>query len=109
MNPDALKSYQEKRNFAVTSEPNPPKIADKRAHSDSQIFVVQEHHSRQLHYDFRLEHDGVLVSWAIPKGPPSDPSVNHLAVQTEDHPLEYGGFEGGIPPGGAFCGHGVNW
>ena len=60
MNPDALKSYQEKRNFAVTSEPNLPKIADKRANSKKLIFVVQEHHSRQLHYDFRLEVDGAL-------------------------------------------------
>jgi bifunctional non-homologous end joining protein LigD len=93
---DKLEVYRAKRDPARTPEPVPPEPPEA---SDGQTFVIQEHHARRLHWDFRLEHDGVLVSWALPKGVPDDPAVNHLAVHTEDHPLEYGGFEGEIPRG----------
>src|SRR5262245_65924642 len=63
------------------------------------VFVVQEHHARRLHWDFRLERDGVLVSWALPKGVPDDPAVNHFAAHTEEHPMEYASFAGHIPAG----------
>jgi bifunctional non-homologous end joining protein LigD len=73
--------------------------AGARSEATRPTFVIQEHHARALHWDFRLEHDGVLVSWALPKGLPESPSTNHLAVHTEDHPLEYADFEGEIPKG----------
>jgi len=94
--PDRLATYRAKRDSARTPEPIPRKSGRRRKQSS---FVIQEHHASRLHYDFRLEHDGVLVSWALPKGPPTDPRRNHLAVQTEDHPLEYASFEGTIPKG----------
>jgi bifunctional non-homologous end joining protein LigD len=90
----SLKAYQEKRNFSVTREPEGP-----GATTEGNSFVVQEHHSRRLHYDFRLERDGVLKSWAVPKGIPGETGEKHLAVAVEDHPLEYGHFEGTIPKG----------
>ncbi|MET4780097.1 ATP-dependent DNA ligase [Glaciihabitans sp. UYNi722] len=93
---DRLEKYRSKRDAAKTPEPVPQERATS---SDGKSFVIQEHHARNLHYDFRLEHDGVLVSWALPKGIPTDSKGNHLAVQTEDHPLEYGAFEGMIPAG----------
>ena len=93
---DRLATYRSKRHGSKTPEP----IPETASHAASgRSFVIQEHHARALHWDFRLEHNGVLVSWALPKGPPTDTTHNHLAVQTEDHPLEYGRFEGHIPQG----------
>ncbi len=91
---DPLASYKAKRDFAKTPEPS-PKFAQKSGNS----FVVQKHAARRTHFDFRLDHDGVLKSWAATKGPSLDPSQKRLAVRTEDHPLDYGGFEGVIPKG----------
>ncbi|RXR26186.1 ATP-dependent DNA ligase [Oerskovia turbata] len=93
---DRLETYRAKRDASKTPEPVPEEVAPT---SQGNSFVIQEHHARRLHWDFRLEHDGVLVSWALPRGEPTDPKQNHLAVQTEDHPLAYGAFEGTIPAG----------
>jgi bifunctional non-homologous end joining protein LigD len=95
----ALSTYRAKRDATKTPEPMGSSPPRQRRSPQQPTFVIQEHHARALHWDFRLEHDGVLVSWALPKGLPEDPSKNHLAVHTEDHPLEYGSFEGGIPKG----------
>jgi len=103
---DRLEVYRSKRDPAKTREPVP---ADAPPTSDGQSFVIQEHHASRLHWDFRLEHDGVLVSWALPKGEPDDPAHNHLAVQTEDHPLEYGTFEGTIAEGEYGAGEVTIW
>jgi DNA ligase D-like protein (predicted 3'-phosphoesterase) len=91
---DKLSEYASKRNFQETPE---PKGGEKKG--DKRIFVIQEHHSRRLHYDFRLESGGVLKSWAVPKGMPENTTQRHLAVQTEDHPFGYASFEGTIPEG----------
>ncbi|MGO4446396.1 ATP-dependent DNA ligase [Mycobacterium sp. 2YAF39] len=93
---DALTTYRSMRDVGKTPEPV-PNAAPSAGNDD--FFVIQEHHARRLHYDFRLERNGVLVSWAVPKNLPDTPSVNHLAVHTEDHPFEYGSFEGEIPKG----------
>lgn len=93
---DRLAAYRAKRDASKTPEPVPEGAPTVRK-DGTPTFVIQEHHATRDHYDFRLEHDGVLVSWALPKGEPTDPGKNHLAVQTEDHPLEYGAFEGTIP------------
>ncbi|HEY1830168.1 MAG TPA: non-homologous end-joining DNA ligase [Acidimicrobiales bacterium] len=99
-NEGALTTYRSKRDPKKTPEPMPDKPRRGKGKNVAQpSFVIQEHHARALHWDFRLEHDGVLVSWALPKGLPMDPKVNHLAVHTEDHPLSYEDFEGEIPAG----------
>src|SRR5688500_7586888 len=90
-----LKEYKAKRKLSVSKEPK-PKVKSSRI---STIFVVQKHAARRLHYDFRLEHKGVLLSWAIPKGPSMNPNDKRLAIHVEDHPLDYANFEGEIPKG----------
>ncbi|WP_404480752.1 DNA ligase D [Novosphingobium sp. BL-52-GroH] len=92
---DVLAEYNRKRDFARTAEPSGKRASSKGGNS----FVVQKHAARRLHWDFRLEVDGVLKSWAVTRGPSIDPDDKRLAVRTEDHPLSYGGFEGGIPQG----------
>jgi bifunctional non-homologous end joining protein LigD len=92
---EKLSAYEKKRDPKRTPEP----FGGKRGKAKAPIFVVQRHDARRLHYDFRLERDGVLASWAVPKGVPLEPGQQHLAVHVEDHPLEYGSFEGEIPQG----------
>lgn len=104
--PDRLSTYRSMRDAAKTPEPVP---AERPAAREGRSFVIQEHHARRLHWDFRLENDGVLVSWALPKGTPTDTKQNHLAVHTEDHPLEYGSFAGDIPHGEYGAGHVDIW
>jgi bifunctional non-homologous end joining protein LigD len=101
-----LAEYEAKRDFKQTPEPG-AKLPRKEPKAPR--FVVQEHHARRLHWDFRLERDSVLVSWAVPKGVPADPKKNHLAVHVEDHPLDYIGFAGDIPTGNYGAGHVAIW
>jgi bifunctional non-homologous end joining protein LigD len=101
-----LSDYSAKRSFNVTPE---PPAAVPEARSGPLLFVIQQHSARRMHYDFRLECDGVLKSWAVPRGPSLDPAEKRLAVQTEDHPFDYASFEGVIPPGQYGAGEVIVW
>jgi len=94
----ALEEYRRKRDFEKTPEPAPKPVPRKKA-ADLPHFFIQRHDATRLHYDFRLENNGVLVSWAVPKGPSLEPLAKHLAMHVEDHPYDYGTFEGNIPKG----------
>jgi bifunctional non-homologous end joining protein LigD len=101
----SLSEYKKKRDFKSTKEP----VAKVKKSGKELIFVVQKHDARNLHYDFRLEFDGVLKSWAVPKGPSLNPDDKRLAIMVEDHPYSYKDFEGEIPKGNYGAGHVIVW
>src|SRR5882762_7473903 len=103
---DKLGEYSAKRKFEATPEPGPVPVEGRRG---PLMFVIQQHSATRLHYDLRLECDGVLMSWAVPKGPSLDPAEKRLAVRTENHPFDYGSFEGVIPPGQYGAGEVIVW
>lgn len=103
--PRSLSTYKKKRNFKKTKEPS----GKKGASSSRLKFVIQQHAARAMHYDVRLEIDGVMVSWAVPKGPSLNPATKRLAIMTEDHPMEYRHFEGIIPKGEYGAGPVIIW
>jgi DNA ligase D-like protein (predicted 3'-phosphoesterase) len=109
MKQESLESYRKKRDFSITSEPQGKMDHPNELISDKQIFVVQKHAARNLHYDLRLEVGGILRSWAVPKGPSLNPKDKRLAIATEDHPLEYARFEGTIPKGQYGAGTVIVW
>ncbi len=104
---DALKKYKNRRDFSASPEPAGKKRMKKN--NEKPIFVIQKHDASHLHYDFRIEIDGVLKSWAVPKGPSTNPQEKHLAIETEDHPMEYATFEGVIPEGHYGAGPVIVW